>query len=108
MADILGHGLILFGLFFLLTACIGIVKFPDVYTRLHAASKGTTFGFAGVILGVAILLGEPMGITKALVAIVFQFVTTPVACHMIARVALKRGVIPVTEPPVKSGVETSP
>lgn len=90
--------LIFVGIFFVLTAAIGVVKLPDTYTRLHAVSKGTTFGFSFVLIGTALLLGNPSDIIKALLAILFQFATSPITGHVIARVALKRGIRPVIDP----------
>ena len=53
--DILVSGLLLIGLFFLLTGTFGLLRLKDVYTRMHATSKSTTFGVAGVVLARAIL-----------------------------------------------------
>lgn len=86
------------GLFFVITAAIGVVKFKDVYARLHAASKGGTFGFAFIVLGAALMHGDPTSLTKAFLAIIFQFSTAPIAGHMIARVALQKGIKPIANP----------
>lgn len=87
--------LIFIGVFFVLTGAMGILKFKDPYTRLHAASKGTTFGFAFIVMGAAFLSGNASDIGKALVAVIFQFSTTPIAAHMIARLAIRKGIHPV-------------
>ncbi len=86
------------GLFFVLVAAIGVVKFRDVYTRLHAASKGATFGFCFIIFGAALLSGDPGDMAKAILAIIFQFLTAPLTGHMIARVAMRRGIRPILHP----------
>lgn len=91
-------GLMFFGLFFIATAAVGVYRFKDLYTRLHATSKGVTFGFGALVIGVAFLLGTPGDITKAFLAVSFQFLTAPVAAHMIARVALRKGVKPIRNP----------
>lgn len=98
MTEAVAIALIFVGLFFLLTAALGMVKLPDLYTRLHAASKGTTFGFSFVVIGSAILLGEPSDIAKALLAVLFQFLTAPIGAHMIARVAVQKGIRHVVNP----------
>jgi multicomponent Na+:H+ antiporter subunit G len=87
------------GVFFVLVAAIGLLRFPDIYTRLHAASKGVTFGFIFVVLGAAILL-EKTGtdLAKVLLAILFQFIAAPVVGHMIARVAIRKGIRPIKNP----------
>ncbi len=96
--DIFCSSLILIGVFFTLTGCVGIYKFHDIYTRLHAASKGTTFGFAFIVIGAALILGQPTDIAKALLAVIFQFITAPIAGHMIARVAIQKGLKPIESP----------
>lgn len=95
MIDYLFIGMLFFGLAFMLIAGIGVFRFPDVYTRLHAVSKGTTFGFMFVVMGAALLLGNSTDIAKAMLAILFQFMTAPTAAHMIGRVAIKKGLKPV-------------
>lgn len=101
LSDLLAIGCVLMifvGLFFILTAAIGVLKFRDLYTRMHAISKGTTFGFAFVVLGCAGLTGTPLELGKALLAILFQFLTAPIASHMVGRVAIKRGIRPIGGP----------
>lgn len=107
---------ILFGLFFMTVGALGVVRFPDVYARSHAASKCVTLGIAGLILAVVISLGtgargvaesrlapgEGVGVrlvdadpgeptvtelTKLLLVFAFVFVATPVGSHMLARAA---------------------
>lgn len=95
MIDAVYIVMIFIGVFFVLTGAVGVIRLPDPYTRLHAVSKGTTFGFAFIVMGVALLLGDTSDIFKALVAVVFQFSTTPIAAHMIARLGLRKGIVPV-------------
>lgn len=94
MIDFASVLLISAGLFFLLVGSIGMLRFTDVYMRMHASSKVLTFGFSFVILGVAIQFG-PTQILQALVAIAFQWMTAPIAAHAMARAALRRGEYPV-------------
>lgn len=96
MSNYVFIGMMLIGLFFVFTSAIGVLKFPDVYTRLHAISKGTTFGFGFMLLGAAFLIGDETDMAKTLLAILFQFFTAPISAHMIARVALRRGIKPVS------------
>jgi multicomponent Na+:H+ antiporter subunit G len=92
------------GVFFNLLAGIGLLRFPDVYTRLHAGTKCTTFGSI-FICGSVILLGLRMwyfgdtdGSTLAIhtaAALVAILITNPTGAHAIARAAHKSGVKPV-------------
>jgi multicomponent Na+:H+ antiporter subunit G len=83
--------LLLGGAFFTLTASLGLVRLPDVYTRMHAASKAGTVG-SGLILLAASLHSTDMGMSlRALAAVLFFILTAPVAAHLLARAALKAG-----------------
>ncbi|MFB4166552.1 monovalent cation/H(+) antiporter subunit G [Virgibacillus sp. JSM 102003] len=90
---------LLSGTFFILSSSIGIVRFPDVYTRLHAATKASTLGIAGILIGAFLFLYVSDNIVsgKLLLAIVFTLLTAPVSGHMISRAAHRNGVKPVTK-----------
>lgn len=68
---------------------IGIIRFPDVYGRLHAATKSATLGVITIILGVFLyfLIIEGLFVGKLLLTIIFVFLTAPVSAFMIARSA---------------------
>jgi len=86
--------LIAVGSFFLMVGTIGLLRFPNVYNRLHATSKATTLGAASVFLGGAVYFlpsGDGAGMVS-LVGIVFLFLTAPTGAHMISRAAGKMGV----------------
>jgi multicomponent Na+:H+ antiporter subunit G len=65
--------------------CLGLLRLPDVYNRLQAATKCVTFGTCGILFGIFIMKGfTELGI-KALVGIPFLLLTSPVAAHALAR-----------------------
>lgn len=86
---------ILLGAFFVLTSAIGIVRFPDLYSRLHASSKLVTLGSAGIFLGAALSFQDSAGFTRLLAVLLFQFLTTPLTAYLIAQAAYLRGLAPV-------------
>lgn len=90
--------LLLTGTFFILSASIGILRFPDVYTRLHAATKASTLGIASLLCGAFIYLYAAHHVVsgKLILAILFIFITNPVSGHMLSRAAHARGIKPVT------------
>jgi len=90
--ETLGMALILIGVMFDFLGVLGLVRLPDVYNRLQAATKCVTFGSAGILLGVFILQGFNNFGFKVLLGIVFIFLTSPVAAHIIARAAHRSGV----------------
>jgi len=90
--DVLTALLIVVGSFFLLVGTIGILRLPDVYNRMHATSKATTLGAAGIFLAGTIHYGPQEAGLTSLVGIVFLFLTAPTGAHMISRSAQKMGV----------------
>lgn len=100
MTEWLAFGCLAVGLLFVAVGTVGFVRFADVYLRLQASSKALTFGFGFLILGAGLASGDGVTLAKAAVAALFQFLTAPIAAHMIARTALSRGVRPAKlEPP---------
>ena len=92
MLEIVSVILILFGASIALIGSIGLVRFPDIFTRLHGPTKATTLGVGGVLLGTILFLilqGETGAIRELLIT-VFLFLTAPVSAHLIAKAALHR------------------
>lgn len=82
------------GALFSLVTALGLVRLPDVYTRTHAASKSSTLGVLCVLIGTFLhfWLVEEVFNTQAVIAIVFLFITAPVAGHLIGRASYMSGV----------------
>src|SRR5690606_29172402 len=74
--------LALVGAAFVLLAGIGVLRLPDLYARMHAATKASTLGIA--LVGIAAALALEQGSARALLAIVFIFITAPAAAHLVA------------------------
>ena len=74
------------GTFFMVVTGIGLVRFPDVYTRMHAAGKAGTVGIALLILAPVVYFAraEPLVAFRGIFAIIFQFLTTPGATYLLA------------------------
>ena len=75
---------IIAGTFFLLTGSVGLLRFPDFYTRMHAAGKCDTLGSFLIFLGLAIYQGVDLASVKILLIGLFIFLTSPTATHAIA------------------------
>ncbi len=91
---IIGGVFIAVGLLFDVLGCVGLVRMPDVYTRLQAATKCVTLGTCLILLGVMVASGEGAMIAKGILCIVFVLVTSPTAAHALARGAHRSGVAP--------------
>lgn len=73
---------------------LGLIRLPDVYTRTHAASKSSTLGVMGILAGVFLHFWLIQGIMspQLILAIVFLFITSPVAGHLIGRASYMSGI----------------
>lgn len=91
MRDALIALLLLGGTFFGLVAAIGVVRMPDIYMRLSAASKASTLGASFILTAVAIFFGTTAVTGKVLAIIAFTLLTAPVAAHMLGRAAYFSG-----------------
>lgn len=79
--------LILFGSGFALIAAIGLLRFPDLYTRMHAASKAGTLGSGVLLIALAVDSHQLDIITRAVAGFVFLLLTAPLSAHLLARAA---------------------
>ncbi len=85
MTDIIGYILVTIGILFNVFGCIGLVRFPDVYNRLQAATKCVTLGTILLLIGVAVAVGSGAMCAKALICAAFILITSPTAAHAIAK-----------------------
>ncbi|MBN1482938.1 Na+/H+ antiporter subunit G [candidate division KSB1 bacterium] len=85
--ETIGLAVIIIGIAFDFFGVLGLVRLPDVYNRLQAATKCVTFGSAGILFGTFIIQGFSSFGFKALIGVVFIFLTSPVAAHAISRAA---------------------
>lgn len=92
MMTLLGQFLLIVGALFILIAAIGVVRLPDLFCRMHAATKAGAFGTAVMLIGASLLLATPRAAIVALLIVLFFYLTAPVAAHMIGRAAYLRGV----------------
>jgi multicomponent Na+:H+ antiporter subunit G len=82
--------LILLGAAFGLIASIGIVRMPDLFCRMHAATKAGAFGLSLMLIALCIVSGEPRTIIQSILVIMFFYLTAPIAAQMIGRAAMIR------------------
>ncbi|MCG8460399.1 MAG: monovalent cation/H(+) antiporter subunit G [Holophagales bacterium] len=93
--DIVAGFFLLSGSLVLVTSAVGIVRLPNFFTRLHAASVNETFGPGLLLLGLALeAWGDIEVMVKVALVLVFLVLTGPVASHSLAKAALENGVMP--------------
>lgn len=85
MIDIIKGGLILSGAIFMLLAALGVLRLPDLLTRMHATTKAATLGASLIMLAVALHFPQVAVVARAMGVILFIMVTAPVAAHVIGR-----------------------
>ncbi|MFW3170087.1 monovalent cation/H(+) antiporter subunit G [Geodermatophilus sp. CPCC 206100] len=90
VADVLAVACLLAGAALCLTAGLGLVRFPDVLSRMHAGTKPQVLGVLLVMVGGAIRLSSWSAAWMLLLVAAFQLLTAPVSAHMISRVAYRR------------------
>jgi multicomponent Na+:H+ antiporter subunit G len=90
VADVIAVACLLVGAFFCLTAGVGLVRFPDVLSRMHAGTKPQVVGVLLIMTGSAIRLVGSSVIWMLLLVAAFQLLTAPVSAHMVSRIAYRR------------------
>jgi multicomponent Na+:H+ antiporter subunit G len=73
------------GIFFNFAGCLGVIRFPDIYNRLQASTKCVTLGTVLILLAVVLHFGWNSISIKALLCVLFVFLTAPTAAHAISR-----------------------
>ncbi len=107
MVTVIAAILVLLGGVFTAVAGIGILRLPDVYMRMHAATKVGTLGSGLILVGVGLHFADPGVVLRCVLIFVFLMLTSPIGAHMIGRAALRIGIVPwgiaTGEPPVEKG-----
>ena len=87
----LGYALVVLGVGLVAVAALGLVRFPDAYSRLSAVTKAATLGLCLTLLGVLVLDPSWANAVKVLLAVALQFVTSPVGGFALGRAAYRSG-----------------
>ncbi len=70
---------------------LGVVRLPDVFARMHAATKAPTMGLVLVVVAAALRVGDASDLGLLLLVLLLQFLTAPVGAHLIGRAAYDAG-----------------
>jgi len=98
--DTLIYVLVGFGLFLSSMSVVGLMRFPDIYTRLHAATKTTTFGSIFIVSGLIVRnavyfdKSSTVIIIHSVIALLVIIFTNPISAHAIARASILSGIKP--------------
>lgn len=91
MSDVVTAVVLLVGVSLSLLAGVGLHRFPDVFARMHAATKPATLGLALVLAAVAVRVPDAGDAAKLLLVVVLQFLTAPVGAQMVGRATYRAG-----------------
>jgi multicomponent Na+:H+ antiporter subunit G len=94
-----GRLLALIGSLLILLAAIGVVRFDDVYARLHALAKASTIGIFVVLVGAAVSFRHADDITSAVLAAILQLITSPIAANAVSTATFHSEGFPAGTPP---------
>lgn len=83
--------LLLAGSAFAAVAALGILRLPDIYTRMHAASKAGSVGSAMLLIALALTADETPVVLRALAAVAFFLLTAPISAHLLAKASYSVG-----------------
>lgn len=100
IADMISWVLLCGGSFFMVVGAIGLIRMPDVFTRMHAVSVAETLGVGLILLGLLVQAGFTLVGFKLFCLFALIYFTGPVASHAIARAALADGLKPILAGPV--------
>ncbi|MDD3619772.1 MAG: monovalent cation/H(+) antiporter subunit G [Desulfobulbaceae bacterium] len=92
--EIIGLACIAAGMPFFLSGTIGMLRFPDIFTRLHALTKADNVGLGFLILGLCLQTDDWFIVIKLVLIWVLVLTASSTSCHLVARRALQKGIRP--------------
>jgi multicomponent Na+:H+ antiporter subunit G len=108
LVNILSWIFIVSGSFFAIIGAVGSLRFPDFWSRLHAASISDSAGVILLLIGMMLQAGPGLIAVKLLIILVFLFITGPTSTHAVANAALVSGLKPKQLPPEETGTGANP
>jgi multicomponent Na+:H+ antiporter subunit G len=91
VADVAAAIFLLGGALLAFAAGVGVVRFPDLLSRMHSATKPQVLGLVLVLLGLALRLRSGPALWMLILVVAFQLLTSPVAAHMVGRAGYRTG-----------------
>ncbi len=96
--DIISWICLLLGSFFCLTGALGLLRFPDFFSRTHASGVTDTMGAGLILIGLMFQSGWGLVLPKLILILLFSLLASTTACHAMAKAALKSGLKPKVAP----------
>jgi multicomponent Na+:H+ antiporter subunit G len=90
--ELLASIVVLAGSVLMLSAAVGMMKFGDLFARMHAATKPATLGLMLILSGAALMMPGVDAVMKLLLVVLLQFITAPVGAHLLGRASFRSGI----------------
>lgn len=104
--DIISWTFLMIGGFFSIVGGIGLLRLPDLFTRLHGGGITDTLGAGTILVGLMFQSGISLVTVKLVMILFFLWITSPTSCHALARAALYSGMVPQLPGADKEGVSS--
>ena len=95
--DIISWVCLISGSFFCLTGGIGLIRFPEFFSRIHAASLTDTLGASLILIGLMFQAGISLTLAKLIMILILSLIAGTTASHAMAKAALKSGMCPLDQ-----------
>lgn len=96
--EILATACLFTGLLFFMSGTVGLLRFPDIYTRLHALTKADNVGLGFLILGISLQADDWFTVIKLVLIWLLVLLASSTSCHLVARRALQKEITPWSRP----------
>ena len=97
LVDIVSWIFLLTGSFFCLTGAVGLLRFPEFFSRIHAASLTDTLGASLILIGLMFQAGWQLALPKLILILIFSLLACTTASHAMGKAALKSGLRPLDQ-----------
>ena len=97
LLDIVSWIFLLTGSFFCLTGAVGLLRFPEFFSRIHAASLTDTLGASLILIGLMFQAGWQLALPKLILILIFSLLACTTASHAMGKAALKSGLRPLDQ-----------
>lgn len=87
LVEIIAYILLVLGIFFIISSIVGLLRFPDFYTKMHAAGVADSFGIPLALLGLSMLQSSWIGSLKVIAIILLFFLLSPTNTHALIKAA---------------------
>lgn len=95
MIEIFGYIVIFVAILFLITSLLGLIRFPDFYSKVHSTSIADSFAIPLLLMGLGIVSNDLWIFSKFVLLVIFIIIIQPVSCHSITRAAWISGLKPL-------------